>query len=218
MGRDQRAYNAGYYARNRASEIRRVTLRQRASRDWLRDLRRVPCMDCGKTFEPHVMDFDHRDRSTKLFNVAGRRFLRPRVTVAEEVAKCDIVCANCHRMRTFLDFARGTLRPPVPERLAPTAKRERSRKKFRDVWQVQTELLRALRSGPCPDCAETFPWYVMEFDHREPELKTGLVTQMAGRVSLRRLLEEVGKCDIVCANCHRMRTLARRSSRSAGVL
>jgi len=79
MGRDQPAYNAAYYARNRDREIERVTRRQRAARDWLRELRRVPCMDCEKWFEPHVMDFDHRDRSTKRFNVAGRRCVRERM-------------------------------------------------------------------------------------------------------------------------------------------
>lgn len=210
MSRDQRAYNAAYYARHRDREIGRVTRRQRAARDWLRELRRVPCLDCGQSFEPHVMDFDHRDRSTKRFNVAGRSFLRRHATVLDEVAKCDIVCANCHRVRTFADFARGTLGPPVRDRLPSTPERERSRKRFRDLWQFQAGLLRAFRAAPCMDCAGTFPWYVMEFDHRQPELKAALVTRMAGRVSLRRLLEEVAKCDIVCANCHRMRTLARR--------
>ena len=220
MSRDQRAYNAAYYARNRDREIERVTRRQRAARDWLRDLRRVPCMDCEKPFEPHVMDFDHRDCSTKRFNVAGRRFLRSRATLLEEVAKCDIVCANCHRIRTFADFERGKLGPPVRDHLPSTPERERSRRKFRDLWQLQTDLLRAFRTTPCADCGETFPWHVMEFDHRRPELKVALVTRMAGRVSPQRLLEEVAKCDIVCVNCHRMRTFARRSktSRSAGVL
>lgn len=217
MRRDQRAYNAAYYARHRDREIERVTRRQRAARDWLRDLRRVPCMDCGRSFEPHVMDFDDRDRSTKRFNVAGRSFLRKHATVMAEVAKCDIVCANCHRIRTFANSALG---PPVRSRLPLTSERERSRRRFRDAWQLQAGLLRAFRSAPCADCAKTFPWHVMEFDHRQPEQKVALVTRMAGRASLARLLEEVAKCDIVCANCHRMRTLARRSKtgRSAGVL
>ena len=218
--RDPRSYNAAYYARNREQEIERVARRQRAEVAWLRDLRRVPCMDCGGVFPPHAMDFDHRDRSQKRFNVAGRSLLRKRQVVLQEVAKCDIVCANCHRVRTYAAFEEGTLRPPVRDRLPDTPERERARTKFRDLWRAQSELLRAFRATPCMDCSKTFPWYVIEFDHRDPEQKIGGVTRMAGRVTLARLLDEVAKCDIVCANCHRLRTYARRAvvSPSAGVL
>jgi len=212
VGRDQRKYNLAYYARNRQRELERVTRRQRATIEWLRDLRRIPCMDCGGAFPPHVMDFDHRDRSTKSFNIAGGSILRNRGAVLEEVMKCDVVCANCHRLRTHAAFAVGDLRPPQRERLPWTSERDRARRKFRDAWQLQADLLRAFRSVPCMDCSKTFPWQVMEFDHREAQDKGGLVTRMAGHVGLRRLLDEVAKCDIVCSNCHRMRTFSRRAA------
>jgi hypothetical protein len=67
---------------------------------WIRDVKKVPCMDCGKTLPPECMDFDHRPGTDKKFGVAemgGRRMS----VVLEEIAKCDIVCANCHRIRTF---------------------------------------------------------------------------------------------------------------------
>ena len=56
-----------------------------------------PCMDCGVQYNPWVMDFDHRDPSLK------RRELTKCLTMTqfrEEVVKCDVVCANCHRERT----------------------------------------------------------------------------------------------------------------------
>jgi len=60
-------------------------------------------MDCGGRFEPHQMDFDHRDPSTKSFGLTkGRVMLMATAKVPAEVAKCDVVCANCHRMRTFV--------------------------------------------------------------------------------------------------------------------
>ena len=47
------------------------------------------------------MDFDHRDPSTKLFNLmTGRAMLMSDQKLMAEVAKCDVVCANCHRIRT----------------------------------------------------------------------------------------------------------------------
>ena len=61
-----------------------------------------PCLDCDETYPPFVMDFDHRPGEAKRFNLsrAVRLGYSPQV-VAEEIAKCDVVCANCHRIRTF---------------------------------------------------------------------------------------------------------------------
>jgi hypothetical protein len=52
----------------------------------------------------------------------------------------------------------------------------------------------------------------MDFDHREPESKSQRVMAMVGRAGIGRILAEVAKCDVVCANCHRMRTYRRRES------
>jgi hypothetical protein len=47
------------------------------------------------------MDFDHRDGETKLFNIGNAtNFDRQRILA--EIHKCDLVCANCHRIRTQL--------------------------------------------------------------------------------------------------------------------
>ncbi len=101
-----------YYARNRDAEIERVTRRQQATLAWLRELRSVLCMDCGGTFPPYVMDFDHRDPKTKPFSLAaGKSLLKNRAVLEAEVAKCDIVCANCHRIRTHTAFMNGTMHP-----------------------------------------------------------------------------------------------------------
>jgi len=60
-----------------------------------------PCLDCGKVYPSYVMDFDHVRGAAKKGDLSsliswGRsiRFL------ANEIAKCDLVCANCHRERT----------------------------------------------------------------------------------------------------------------------
>lgn len=58
-----------------------------------------PCMDCKIIYPPYVMDFDHRDGTKKEFNLSFGRFTGLR-RVTKEMAKCDIVCANCHRIRT----------------------------------------------------------------------------------------------------------------------
>lgn len=57
-----------------------------------------PCVDCGGKFPPECMDFDHV-RGPKLFEIAAARSRRLE-SVRDEIAKCDLVCANCHRTRT----------------------------------------------------------------------------------------------------------------------
>ena len=58
-----------------------------------------PCADCGNQYPPYVMDFDHRDQSTKSFCI-GQNKSRGALSVSNEIAKCDVVCSNCHRERT----------------------------------------------------------------------------------------------------------------------
>ena len=86
--RDQRPANVAYYRRNRASEIARVQVRQRGTVELLRGLRERPCMDCGGSFEPHQMDFDHRDDATKSFRLtSGDALLRPTAVILDEASQ-----------------------------------------------------------------------------------------------------------------------------------
>lgn len=72
-------------------------------RELARRAKDVPCADCGQRYPYYVMDFDHV-RGEKKFcigvavgtNIAGiNQFL-------DEIAKCEVVCSNCHRTRTFV--------------------------------------------------------------------------------------------------------------------
>ena len=63
-------------------------------------LKRVPCADCGIQYHPEVMEFDHPPDSGKVANVSVLLKTRAIAVVLAEAAKCEVVCANCHRMRT----------------------------------------------------------------------------------------------------------------------
>lgn len=68
---------------------------------WFDSFKEKPCMDCGCRFPTHVMDFDHRDPKEKRYHMASlRRALPSRKRALIEMEKCDLVCANCHRVRT----------------------------------------------------------------------------------------------------------------------
>jgi len=58
---------------------------------------------------------------------------------------------------------------------------------------------------PCVDCGEPDP-LVLDFDHRDPEKKIMTVSLLVSRVRKERLIEEIEKCDVRCANCHRRKT------------
>ena len=204
MGRrNQRAANA-YYHSNRAFEIARVATRQHGTVEMLRELRERPCMDCGGRFAPHQMDFDHRDVTAKQFRLtSGGAMLRPTLVLLEEVAKCDVVCANCHRIRTWQAHR---ARPQVSNGSSRYLDRKRA------YWREQADLLDRHRDVPCADCGGSFPPCAMDFDHRDSREKRTEVTRMIGRAGTARILDEIAKCDIVCANCHRLRTFRRRST------
>ena len=63
-------------------------------------LKDVPCADCGQKFPPCAMDYDHKVGEIKSFNV-GTGYSYTIVNVIKEIDKCDVVCANCHRIRTY---------------------------------------------------------------------------------------------------------------------
>lgn len=67
-----------------------------------------PCLDCGVSYPPAVMEFDHRPDTVKRFGIGTVRGQTSFSTVRAEMAKCDLVCANCHRMRT--EVRRAALR------------------------------------------------------------------------------------------------------------
>lgn len=71
----------------------------------------------------------------------------------------------------------------------------------------RAQFLREYKTGKsCLDCQLVFPHYVMDFDHVRGR-KTRPISELTTMASLR---IELPKCDLVCANCHRIRTFARR--------
>ena len=63
---------------------------------WLSTLR-DKCAHCGET-DPVVLDFHHKDAKNKSFKLTGSIcYSRSREAILAEVAKCIVLCANCHR-------------------------------------------------------------------------------------------------------------------------
>lgn len=71
-----------------------------------------------------------------------------------------------------------------------------------------SEYIRKLKtSSPCTDCGVSYPYYVMDFDHLGDK-KFSIAHR--GNKGINRLNTEIAKCELVCANCHRVRTWKRK--------
>lgn len=74
--------------------------------------------------------------------------------------------------------------------------------------ELRIEFYQWLQTQKCVDCGND-DFRVLEFDHLKD--KDFNIAEKIGRVSLDVLMKEIDKCDIVCANCHRIRTTIRDS-------
>ena len=87
---------------NRERHCRLVGKRRRARIDRhraiVRELKQQPCADCGKTYPPEAMDFDHIGE--KRLEISRLLYVSGTAALLAEIAKCEVVCSNCHRIRT----------------------------------------------------------------------------------------------------------------------
>ena len=96
----QRKYSKQHYQNNKARYYERNERQRQRLRQILLEAKAKPCQDCGMQYPSYVMDFDHRESSVKLDNVGHFTRFTKKMLLAE-IAKCDVVCANCHRERTY---------------------------------------------------------------------------------------------------------------------
>jgi hypothetical protein len=94
--------NKDYYLKKTA--VRNLKLRNEANEYLNKYLGCHPCVDCGES-DITVLEFDHKDRKNKYKEISS--LVRNRFTldvIKNEVKKCEIRCANCHRRKTALQF------------------------------------------------------------------------------------------------------------------
>lgn len=73
------------------------------------------------------------------------------------------------------------------------------------------EMVRSLKeSSPCHDCNQHYPYYVMDFDHLDMDKKLNNINYLSSTGRIGALKQEIVKCEVVCANCHRIRTHQRK--------
>lgn len=99
-----------FRAKNRAKNLARYA----RAREVFYVLKDRPCMDCGGSFPHYVMEFDHPNREIKTANISQMAMAGVTPKLLEELAKTDLVCSNCHKVRTRRQFERGEWRSGRP--------------------------------------------------------------------------------------------------------
>lgn len=169
--------------RRTESFLRYQRKRRRKRKNELISVRGGRCEDCGYAGCLAVLEFHHRDPRTKEFGIGDFTGSTERLRV--EAAKCDLLCANCHRIRH--SSAETALR--VQEM------RSRRDKKARAISHMGDRCLTCGRDGP----AQLF-----EFHHLDASQKDFGISEDGG-ISRRweKIVAELAKCAMLCANCHR---------------
>ena len=95
-------------------------------------------------------------------------------------------------------------------KLSVEQKRE-MRKRYASTKKLKTDeivqVIRAHKTRPCADCKQSYPYYVMQFDHVSGVKLFDLAH--GKKRGLPSVLAEIAKCEVVCANCHAERTHSR---------
>lgn len=177
--------------RRQADESRRR--RQALLRHILLDhLRQHPCADCGEA-DLRVLELDHVLPRREYVSSLLQRGVRPKV-FADEIIRCEVVCANCHRRRTARRGGWKRLRAESDEPLHRKPFIDRNlRWIYRQLWEAS-----------CVDCGLK-DHVVLEHDHVGTK-RESVMNMVHSGFSRATIEKEIAQCEVRCVNCHRRRT------------
>jgi hypothetical protein len=133
------------------------------------------------------------------------------------------VCIRCNKRRLikFFVLSSAGYRQSYCKACAKKAYRKWASSNAKRLAQYAIEtakrnraLVNSLKARPCADCGGTFPPVVMDFDHLpQYRKKSKISNMMSSKFSEKAILAEAAKCEVVCSNCHRIRTASRATAR-----
>jgi hypothetical protein len=94
-----------WYIRNKESHILSQKKRRSQKRDYVQQAKMAnpACTDCGIEYPYYVLDYDHLPQFEKSFPLSSSGVKdRSIESIKAEIAKCELVCSNCHRHRTYV--------------------------------------------------------------------------------------------------------------------
>jgi hypothetical protein len=99
---EKRAYQRAHYHANKEMWRRKRMKWEAKIRALIVEAKGHPCADCGGRWHPLVMEFDHLPGMDKRLNLGDAKARKLGLnTIREEIAKCEVLCPTCHRIRTL---------------------------------------------------------------------------------------------------------------------
>jgi len=94
----QRVYRRTWYLRHTQHAKLKKAMRRAAITAWYKEYKAtLDCIRCGEN-HPACLDFHHRDPGQKSFRISSFGYMGwSKDRILAEIAKCDVLCANCHR-------------------------------------------------------------------------------------------------------------------------
>jgi hypothetical protein len=97
----QREYMREWYRKNKAKHIAYVRNRDEKIKTWLKEYKKsLQCEVCGEN-HPACLEFHHTNPSEKKFSIGRMKDYMSWKSLNAEIAKCRILCANCHRKEHY---------------------------------------------------------------------------------------------------------------------
>lgn len=113
-----------------------------------------------------------------------------------------------------IEKALGCSKSTVSYHLSEGQKEKTASRKVKYRTIIHKFIQNYKETNPCTDCGDCFPYYVMDFDHiGDKEFAISRFHNLTN--SFEKVKEEMAKCELVCANCHRVRTFKRIQEKKA---
>lgn len=116
-----------------------------------------------------------------------------------------MIIKRCSRCESNATSYSNYCRKCESKRQVAYAKRSKYKSVRKRIKEIRAIIIEA-KNKPCKDCKIQYPTFVMDFDHVRGDKKFILAEAAQKGVAKAKVLAEIEKCDVVCADCHRIRT------------
>lgn len=131
----------------------------------------------------------------------------------EQILKLRAKGYSYRQIQSKLGCSKGT----IAYHLGEGQKEKANQRRVKHISAIRKYIQEFKQQRVCADCKENYPYYMMDFDHLGDK-KFSISGFRTHTTNLDKIKEEIEKCEVVCANCHRIRTYQRSSSSRVSVL
>lgn len=182
----QKKYHKDWYDMNKENRRKQIKERKFKIYEEVANLKSTNKCKICKESNPVALDFHHL--SNKKFGIsAGISSGYNLKKIVDEISKCIVLCANCHR------------------------KEHHDKKENKNI--NNREKINNFKSiNKCKICKESNP-VALDFHHLSDK-KFEISKVSSSRCSLKHIMNEISKCILLCANCHRKEHYREKSESS----